>query len=96
MAPPPGTTGSDEGLSPLGGFCHPPGQPFPSATMSSSGADLNGPTTECEFDNRLSELIRAAHDNGIEVEGGWAVRSVPDDKPDWGIEIYVVETGPPA
>lgn len=64
--------------------------------MSSSGADPNGPTTDCEFDNRLSELIRAAHDNGIKVEGGWAVRSVPDDEPDWGIEIYVVETRPTA
>lgn len=62
--------------------------------MLPSESDPNGPTTESEFDTRLRALIRSARDNGIDVEGGWAVRSGRDERPDWGIEIYPVESGP--
>lgn len=83
-------------MLPLDGVSHPTERPTPPVAMSSTTADRNGPTTETEFDARLEALIRAAHDNGITIEGGWAVRTDADDESDWGIEIYEVDAGPPA
>lgn len=50
----------------------------------------DGPTTAPEFERRLFRLVREAHENGVDVEGGWADRNGDPDRPDWGVEIYEV------
>jgi|GEM_PF-2047748 len=49
-----------------------------------------GPETEAEFEANLIWLLRTAHANGVDVEGGWMDRKDSIDEPDWGIEIYEV------
>lgn len=58
--------------------------------MSTPHSSNGGPSTEEAFQRRLVSLIRAAHANGVDVEGGWMDRTRADDRPDWGIEIYRV------
>ena len=58
--------------------------------MSTTQPPSDDPTTDSEFGDRLGSLIRAAHRNGIDVEGGWAFRNDGGDDPDWGVEIYEV------
>ncbi|MFB6074524.1 MAG: hypothetical protein ABEJ89_05885 [Haloarculaceae archaeon] len=56
--------------------------------VSRPGPD--GPTTESEFEDNLSWLLRQAHANSVGVEGGWDYRTADAEYPDWGIEIYRV------
>lgn len=58
--------------------------------MSSSPYPTDGPTTEREFHDGLGTLLRQAHKNGVDVEGGWEYRHMEPELPDWGVEIYVV------
>lgn len=58
--------------------------------MSTSRPPGDGPTTDSEFNDQLGTLIRRAHGNGVDVEGGWAFRTEHEDRPDWGVEIYEV------
>ena len=48
------------------------------------------PSTEHEFREHLIALIRTAHENGVDVDGGWMDRNERTDVPDRGIEIYRV------
>ncbi|WP_424016765.1 hypothetical protein ACOZ4N_12840 [Halorientalis pallida] len=47
-------------------------------------------TDESTFETLLTELLRTAHQNGIEVEGGWDVDG-EDGHPDWDVVVTVVE-----
>lgn len=58
--------------------------------MTSTRPTPDGPTTATEFQSNLAWLLRTASANGVDVDGGWQVRSPADDYPDWGIEIYEV------
>jgi hypothetical protein len=53
--------------------------------------ESNDPTTPGEFDEALSALIRSAHENGVEVEGGWDVAD--DGTTTWAVEITRVSPG---
>lgn len=48
------------------------------------------PTTEAELLAELRSLLRRAHANGVEVEGGWACPN-GDDHPGWDVVITEVE-----
>lgn len=50
----------------------------------------SGPETQAAFESNLIWLIRTAHENGVDVEGGWMDRNGSEQLPDWGIEIYEV------
>lgn len=59
--------------------------------MASSPTTGDGPTTEHEFERRLGALLVDAHDNGVDVSGGWQHRDPADtSRPDWGVEVYEV------
>lgn len=58
--------------------------------MAAPPPNSDGPTTKQEFTSRLDSLLRSAHRNGVEIEGGWAVRTDETNQPDWGVEIYEV------
>lgn len=58
--------------------------------MSPNWPRADPPTTEAEFERLLLELVRAAHKNNVDVEGGWLDRNPDPDLPDWGIEIHEV------
>ncbi|WP_299268686.1 hypothetical protein [Halorientalis sp.] len=47
-------------------------------------------TDEPTFETILSELIHTAHQNGIDVEGGWGVDG-EDGHPDWDVVVTVVD-----
>ncbi|MDS0293575.1 hypothetical protein [Halogeometricum luteum] len=44
--------------------------------------------TASEFNAALRALIESAHDNGVDVEGGWECRT-SSEVPDW--DVVVVE-----
>lgn len=46
--------------------------------------------TEAAFHEKLQELVRRAHDNDVDVEGGWACRN-GDGHPDWDVVVTEVE-----
>lgn len=48
------------------------------------------PQSEEEFHSQLKTLFHRAHDNGIDVKGGWACRNGPD-APDWDIVVTEIE-----
>lgn len=52
--------------------------------------DTAGPTTGAELRAGLRALVRQAHDNGINVRGGWDCRNGTGD-PDWDIVVTEVE-----
>jgi hypothetical protein len=43
-----------------------------------------------EFEDKLAALVRAAHRNGITVDGGWEVDG-DDGDPDWDVVVTVVQ-----
>ena len=49
-------------------------------------------TTKPEFEETLMVLLREAHQNGIDVEGGWECRNGANH-PDW--EAVIVELSKP-
>ena len=51
--------------------------------------DLSVPDA-MSFERLLSKLLRLAHENGIDVEGGWDVNG-EDGHPDWDVVVTVVE-----
>ncbi|MDS0297977.1 hypothetical protein NDI76_04415 [Halogeometricum sp. S1BR25-6] len=56
--------------------------------MSPSSPSDRTVRTASEFNAALRALIESAHDNGVDVEGGWECRT-PPDAPDW--DVVVVE-----
>jgi hypothetical protein len=48
------------------------------------------PATEAELNAELKTLIRHAHENGIEVRGGWPCRN-GTGHPDWDVVVTEVE-----
>ncbi|SEN50492.1 hypothetical protein SAMN05216388_1003275 [Halorientalis persicus] len=42
------------------------------------------------FERLLTKLIRLAHENGIDIEGGWDVDG-DDGHPDWDVVVTVVD-----
>jgi len=59
-------------------------------SMPPSHPSSDGPTTRREFEDALGALLRAAHDNGVDVVGGYAYRNDPASDPDWGVEVHEV------
>jgi len=53
----------------------------------STGDDT--PTAEEEFRDELGALLRRAHDEGVDVGGGWDCRNDPDH-PDWDVIVSEV------
>ncbi|WP_232686705.1 hypothetical protein [Halobacterium zhouii] len=47
-------------------------------------------TTSTELHAELKSLLRRAHTNGIDVEGGWACRN-DAEHPDWDIVVTEVQ-----
>ena len=61
-----------------------------------SDQPANGPETTSEFEESLGLLISHASNNGIDIEGGYAIRNEDAEPPDWGVEIYeVTKSGRP-
>lgn len=48
------------------------------------------PTTQEALDEALQTLLQQAHENGIDVQGGWECRN-GDSYPDWDVVITEVE-----
>lgn len=48
-----------------------------------------GPTTDSELNESLKRLLADAAENGVSIEGGWAVRNGPT-LPDWDVHITQV------
>jgi hypothetical protein len=55
--------------------------------MSGQGT---GPTTGEELNADLKRLFRQAHDNGVDVRGGWECRN-GRGAPDWDLVVTEVE-----
>lgn len=58
--------------------------------MTTNGTPTGGPTSKDELNEAFGALVCSAHQNGVDVTGGYDVRN-RDDVPNWGIEVYVVE-----
>lgn len=54
---------------------------------------MTSPHTEDQFRQALAELVRAARNNGVDVEGGWDCPA-DGDAPEFGVEIYRVQRSP--
>lgn len=50
----------------------------------------DGPTTRESLDEALRALLQQAHENDVDVKGGWECRN-GDGYPDWDIVITEVE-----
>jgi hypothetical protein len=50
------------------------------------------PTAEAEFREELQTLLRSAHEEGVDVEGGWECRN-GEGRPDW--DVVVTEVAKP-
>ena len=44
-------------------------------------------SAEADFAERLRELVNEAHENGVDVEGGWPVLNEDPDLPDWDVVV---------
>ena len=51
------------------------------------------PLDDRRFNDALNALLRAAHDDGVELEGSWPCRN-DDSRPDWDVTITPVGTSP--
>lgn len=47
------------------------------------------PAAESELQDALATLLQRAHENGIDVRGGWACQN-GSDQPDWDIVVTEV------
>ncbi|WP_431358905.1 hypothetical protein [Halovenus amylolytica] len=52
--------------------------------------DVEAPTSADELHTDLQALIRQAHSNGVDVQGGWECRN-GTEYPDWDIVVTEVE-----
>lgn len=52
-------------------------------------ASRAGPKTDSELNESLKRLLADAAENGVSIEGGWAVRNGPT-LPDWDVHITQV------
>ena len=57
--------------------------------MPKTNAPGDDATDEQQFQRNLTELVRRAHDDGVDVEGGWTVGS-SDGTRNWSVEIFEV------
>ncbi|WP_254545918.1 hypothetical protein [Halomarina pelagica] len=55
-------------------------------TASADGPDARVESIE-ELKALLGRLLDEAYANGVEVEGGWSVRTANRETPDWTVEI---------
>ena len=46
-------------------------------------------TTADEFNESLTDLMRTAYENGVDVEGGWECRNRTEN-PDWDVVILEI------
>ena len=46
-----------------------------------------GIDSEADFHDALHEILVAATANGVDVRGGWPIRTDGGDTPDWDLEI---------
>jgi hypothetical protein len=53
--------------------------------------DISDVTTVGAFEKLLGKLLRTAHENGIDVQGGWDVDGGSDGDPDWDVVVTVVQ-----
>lgn len=53
-------------------------------------ADESPVTSEEELQDKLQSLLRRAHENGVDVEGGWDCRN-GTEHPDWDIVVTEVQ-----
>jgi hypothetical protein len=53
-------------------------------------AEKSAISSEADLHAELKALLRRAHANGLDVEGGWACRN-GDDHPDWDVVVSQVE-----
>jgi predicted extracellular nuclease len=58
--------------------------------MTTTTHDPGGPTMDEEFQRQLTQLLRAAVANDIDVRGGWLCRTEGDGTADWDLEIVGV------
>ncbi|MFC7213004.1 hypothetical protein ACFQO4_02770 [Saliphagus sp. GCM10025334] len=54
--------------------------------MTSEEASL---ATRAELNAEMQSLLRQAHGNGVDVEGGWECRNGPE-QPDWDVIVTEV------
>lgn len=60
------------------------------ASILSISMRFNDPMSETEFQRQLTQLLRAAAANGIEVRGGWTCQIDGDDGTACDVEIVEV------
>ncbi|GAB3705002.1 hypothetical protein [Halorubrum pallidum] len=53
-------------------------------------ADDEAPSTEAEFRADLRSLLRRAHEEDIDIEGGWECRN-GTEHPDWDVVVSEVQ-----
>ncbi|WP_144796849.1 hypothetical protein [Halorubrum depositum] len=53
----------------------------------------DSPTAEAEFRDELRALLRRAHEEGVDVEGGWDCRN-GSEHPDWDVVVSEVRKSP--
>lgn len=51
--------------------------------------DHHALTSEDALEARLGDILRRAHANGVDVEGGWECRN-GSDHPDWDVVVSAV------
>lgn len=59
--------------------------------MSTDHGTADDPTSTDSFNDALRELLRSAHDSGVNVEGGWECRN-GTAYPDWDVDITELVT----
>lgn len=53
-------------------------------------SDETSPTSEDSLHDELQSLLRRAHANGVDVEGGWECRNGAEH-PDWDVIVTEVQ-----
>lgn len=59
--------------------------------MSTDHSTDEEPQSTDSFNEALRELLRSAHDNGVNVEGGWECRN-GTPYPDWDVDVIELVT----
>lgn len=50
------------------------------------------PDSREHFARCLQTLVEVARENGVDVEGGWTVRTETGERADWDVEIWRVRS----